>query len=205
MPWQAWRGCSRSRVPPAQINIDFAVGYGFTDDHRRLPSVRLHPVGIVLAGFLLALTFIGGELAQFMLGLPSASIQVFQGMLLFFLLALDLLTNYPHSFQPRGGARDGPDVDQSRRACGSANGGGDADPAGGHRRAGGGRKAGVLNLGVEGMMIVGAVFGLHRRGSERQPLSRHGRRGDRGRWAWAPVRAPDPGASRQPGRPRVWR
>jgi general nucleoside transport system permease protein len=38
----------------------------------------------------MALTYIGGELAQFMLGLPSAAIQVFQGMLLFFLLAVDV-------------------------------------------------------------------------------------------------------------------
>ena len=79
--------------PAGQVNIDFAVGYGFTAIIVAFLG-RLHPVGIVLAGFLLALTFIGGELAQFMLGLPSASIQVFQGMLLFFLLALDLLTNY---------------------------------------------------------------------------------------------------------------
>jgi simple sugar transport system permease protein len=42
----------------------------------------------------MALTYIGGELAQFMLGLPSAAIQVFQGMLLFFLLGLDILCNY---------------------------------------------------------------------------------------------------------------
>ena len=42
----------------------------------------------------MALTYIGGDIAQSSLGLPSAAIQVFQGMLLFFLLALDLLTNY---------------------------------------------------------------------------------------------------------------
>ena len=55
---------------------------------------RLNPIGILLAGLLMALTYIGGELAQFMLGLPAAAIQAFQGMLLFFLLAVDLLTNY---------------------------------------------------------------------------------------------------------------
>ena len=55
---------------------------------------RLHPVGILLAGFLMALTYIGGEIAQSQLGLPAAAIQVFQGMLLFFLLAFDLLTNF---------------------------------------------------------------------------------------------------------------
>jgi simple sugar transport system permease protein len=42
----------------------------------------------------MALTYIGGELAQFQLQLPAASIQLFQGMLLFFLLAADILVNY---------------------------------------------------------------------------------------------------------------
>ena len=42
----------------------------------------------------MALTYIGGEGAQLALGLPLAAIQAFQGMLLFFLLALDLLTNF---------------------------------------------------------------------------------------------------------------
>jgi general nucleoside transport system permease protein len=79
--------------PARMISIDFNVGYGFTAIIVAFLG-RLHPVGIVLAGLLMALTYIGGELAQFMLGLPSAAIQVFQGMLLFFLLALDLLSNY---------------------------------------------------------------------------------------------------------------
>ena len=42
----------------------------------------------------MALTYIGGEIAQGQLNLPSAAIQLFQGMLLFFLLAVDLLTNF---------------------------------------------------------------------------------------------------------------
>ena len=79
--------------PARMISIDFNVGYGFTAIIVAFLG-RLHPVGIVLAGLLMALTYIGGELAQFRLGLPSAAIQVFQGMLLFFLLALDLLSNY---------------------------------------------------------------------------------------------------------------
>ena len=49
---------------------------------------------ILLAGGLMALTYIGGDIAQSQLGLPAAAIQVFQGMLLFFLLAFDLFTNY---------------------------------------------------------------------------------------------------------------
>ena len=79
--------------PAGQITIDFNVGYGFTAIIVAFLG-RLHPVGILLAGFLMALTYIGGEIAQSQLGLPAAAIQVFQGMLLFFLLAFDLLTNY---------------------------------------------------------------------------------------------------------------
>jgi simple sugar transport system permease protein len=55
---------------------------------------RLHPLGIALAGLLMALTYIGGEIAQSRLGVPAAAIQMFQGMLLFFLLAVDVMTNY---------------------------------------------------------------------------------------------------------------
>ena len=79
--------------PAGQISIDFATGYGFTAIIVAFLG-RLHPIGILFAGLLMALTYIGGELAQFMLGIPAAAIQAFQGMLLFFLLAGDLLTNY---------------------------------------------------------------------------------------------------------------
>jgi simple sugar transport system permease protein len=79
--------------PAGQISIDFNSGYGFTAIIVAFLG-RLNPIGILLAGLLMALTYIGGELAQFMLGLPSAAIQAFQGMLLFFLLAVDMLANY---------------------------------------------------------------------------------------------------------------
>ncbi len=79
--------------PAGRISIDFNVGYGFTAIIVAFLG-RLNPFGILLAGLLLALTYIGGELAQLMLGLPSASIQAFQGMLLFFLLAFDVFSHY---------------------------------------------------------------------------------------------------------------
>ncbi|SDJ33350.1 ABC transporter permease [Lutimaribacter saemankumensis] len=79
--------------PSGQVSIDFNVGYGFTAIIVAFLG-RLHPVGILLAGALMALTYIGGEIAQSKLGLPAAAIQVFQGMLLFFLLAVDVTTNY---------------------------------------------------------------------------------------------------------------
>ncbi|ESW59814.1 MAG: ABC transporter permease [Rhodobacter sp. CACIA14H1] len=86
--------------PSGQISIDFNVGYGFTAIIVAFLG-RLNPVGILLAGLLMALTYIGGELASFMLSLPAAAIQAFQGMLLFFLLAVDLLTNYRIRFGTR--------------------------------------------------------------------------------------------------------
>ncbi len=79
--------------PAGQVTIDFNVGYGFTAIIVAFLG-RLHPIGILLAGLLMALTYIGGELASFTLGIPTAAIQAFQGMLLFFLLAVDILTNY---------------------------------------------------------------------------------------------------------------
>ena len=79
--------------PAGQVTIDFNVGYGFTAIIVAFLG-RLHPIGILLAGLLMALTYIGGDIAKSQLGLPAAAIQVFQGMLLFFLLALDMFTNY---------------------------------------------------------------------------------------------------------------
>jgi len=79
--------------PAGQISIGFNVGYGFTAIIVAFLG-RLHPVGIALAGLLMALTYIGGDLAQVMLGVPKSAISAFQGMLLFFLLAVDVFTNY---------------------------------------------------------------------------------------------------------------
>ena len=83
--------------PAGQVSIDFNVGYGFTAIIVAFLG-RLHPIGILLAGGLMALTYIGGEIAQSTLGLPGAAIQLLQGMLLFFLLAVDVLTNYRLKF-----------------------------------------------------------------------------------------------------------
>ncbi len=88
--------------PAGKISINFNVGYGFTAIIVAFLG-RLHPIGILFSGLLLALTFIGGELAQLMLSLPSASIQVFQGMLLMVLLAMDILINYKIVRRKKGG------------------------------------------------------------------------------------------------------
>ncbi|MFN4157451.1 MAG: ABC transporter permease [Gemmobacter sp.] len=79
--------------PSGRISIDFASGYGFTAIIVAFLG-RLNPFGILLAGLLMALTYVGGEMAATNLRVPAAAIQAFQGMLLFFLLAVDLLSNY---------------------------------------------------------------------------------------------------------------
>jgi simple sugar transport system permease protein len=79
--------------PSGQITDSFSAGYGFTAIIVAFLG-RLHPAGIFLAGLLMALTYIGGDLAQLTLQLPAAAIQVFQGMLLFFLLGFDVLVNF---------------------------------------------------------------------------------------------------------------
>lgn len=84
--------------PAGQISVDFNLGYGFTAIIVAFLG-RLHPIGVLFAGLLLALSYIGGELAQLVHGLPAASIQVFQGMLLFYLLALDLFTHFKLRFK----------------------------------------------------------------------------------------------------------
>jgi len=79
--------------PIGQLQPSISPGYGFTAIIVAFLG-RLHPVGVLLAALLMALSYLGGEQAQIELGLPLAVTGVFQGMLLFFLLASDFLTHY---------------------------------------------------------------------------------------------------------------
>ena len=69
------------------------AGYGFAAIIVAFVG-RLHPAGIVLSSLLMSLFYIGGELAQSRLGLPKSITGVFQGLLLFSLLACDTLVAY---------------------------------------------------------------------------------------------------------------
>jgi simple sugar transport system permease protein len=55
---------------------------------------RLNPIGVLFAGLLLALSYLGGEAAQISLGISAKITQVFQGLLLLFILAFDVLIKY---------------------------------------------------------------------------------------------------------------
>ena len=52
------------------------------------------PLGIVAAGLVLALSYLGGEAAQIEIGVTDKTVRAFQGMLLFFVLACDTLIHY---------------------------------------------------------------------------------------------------------------
>jgi len=79
--------------PIGQLLPTISPGYGFTAIIVAFLG-RLHPIGVVFAGLIMALSYLGGESAQISLNLPVAVTGVFQGMLLFFLLAADVLINY---------------------------------------------------------------------------------------------------------------
>ena len=79
--------------PIGQLIPVITPGYGFTAIIVAFLG-RLHPLGIILSGLLMALSYIGGENAQVEVGLPQAVTGVFQGLLLFFLLASDFLVRY---------------------------------------------------------------------------------------------------------------
>ena len=74
--------------PQGQLTPYVPMGYGFAAIIVAFVG-RLHPVGIVFSAVLMSMFFIGGELAQSRLGLPKALSGVFQGLLLFALLACD--------------------------------------------------------------------------------------------------------------------
>ena len=79
--------------PIGQLTPYVPAGYGFAAIIVAFVG-RLHPVGVVFSALLMSMFYIGGELAQSRLGLPKSLTGVFQGLLLFNLLACDTLMSY---------------------------------------------------------------------------------------------------------------
>src|SRR6186713_1534801 len=79
--------------PLGQLTPHVPAGYGFAAIIVAFVG-RLHPVGVVFSSLLMSMFYIGGELAQSRLGLPKSLTGVFQGLLLFTLLACDTLIAY---------------------------------------------------------------------------------------------------------------
>jgi ABC-type uncharacterized transport system permease subunit len=90
-----WSGTNMFEVagPVGQLTTSISPGYGFTAVIVAFLG-RLHPIGTIFAGLLLALSYLGGNASQIDLGMPNAVTGIFQGILLFFLLACDILILY---------------------------------------------------------------------------------------------------------------
>lgn len=76
-----------------QLRPSISPGYGFAAIIVAFLG-RLNPLGIIAAGFVLALSYLGGEAAQISIGVSDKVARAFQGMLLFFVLACDTLIHY---------------------------------------------------------------------------------------------------------------
>jgi len=89
-----------------QLRPSISPGYGFTAIIVAFLG-RLSPIGIIVSGLILALTYLGGEAAQLSLGVSEKVTRLFQGLLLFFVLSCDTLILYKIRFNwtRLGGAR----------------------------------------------------------------------------------------------------
>ena len=158
------------------------AGYGFAAIIVAFVG-RLHPVGIVFSAILMSMFYIGGELAQSRLGLPKSLTGVFQGLLLFTLLACDTLIALSRCAGPARAAR----LRNAARADGAATRGRLMDAlallVAATLNAGTvlaiaalglliNERAGIVNLGAEGMMLVAAIAGFATAVHTRQRLAR---------------------------------
>ena len=76
-----------------KIHLGFPSGYGFTAIIVAFLG-RLNPIGCLIAGTVLAVTYVGGQMAQSSVHIPSSTAGIFQAMMLFFILASDILVRY---------------------------------------------------------------------------------------------------------------
>lgn len=79
--------------PVGLLSPAISPGYGFAAIIVAFVG-RLHPGGVVLASLLMSALYLGGEAAQIELQLPASVTSLFQGVLLFYLLAADLFITF---------------------------------------------------------------------------------------------------------------
>ena len=91
-------GLAEVSGPIGLIYRDISPNYGFTAIIVTFLG-RLHPVGIIFASLVIALTYLGAEDAQLFMQIPAAVGFVFQGLILFYLLGADILVNYKVVFK----------------------------------------------------------------------------------------------------------
>jgi simple sugar transport system permease protein len=86
-------GVSEVAGPIGQLNDRWTPEYGFTAIIVAALA-RLNPLAVPFAALLMALLYLGGESVQIALQLPKSISQVFQGLLLMFLLGSEVLVRF---------------------------------------------------------------------------------------------------------------
>ena len=86
-------GVLEAAGPFGRMVPQFPTNYGFTAIIVAFLG-RLHPLGIILSGLVISISFVGGEVAQTTIGLPNAAVGIFQALMLFFILASDIFVRY---------------------------------------------------------------------------------------------------------------
>ena len=91
-------GLAEVSGPIGLLYRDISPNYGFTAIIVAFLG-RLHPLGIIFASLLIALTYLGAEDAQLFMQIPAAVGFLFQGLVLFYLLGADFLVKYKLEFK----------------------------------------------------------------------------------------------------------
>ena len=110
-------GALEAAGPLGQLTPHVPAGYGFAAIIVAFVG-RLHPLGCVFSAVLMSMFYIGGELAQSRLGLPKSLTGVFQGLLLFTLLACDTLIYYRVRWKAARVAAPAPSTNAAATAAG---------------------------------------------------------------------------------------
>ena len=91
-------GLAEVSGPIGLMYRDISPNYGFTAIIVAFLG-RLHPLGIIFASLVIALTYLGAEDAQLFMQIPAAVGFLFQGLVLFYLLGADFLVKYKLEFK----------------------------------------------------------------------------------------------------------
>ena len=81
-----------------QLQPEVSFGYGFTAIIVAFLG-RLNPYGVIIAGIVIATAKLGADNAQMVLGIPKVVTGIFEGVLLFLLLAGETIQNYKISYK----------------------------------------------------------------------------------------------------------
>lgn len=92
-----------------RLQPQISPGYGFAAIIVAFLG-RLNPLGIIAAGLVLALSYLGGEAAQIAVGVTDKTVRAFQGILLFFVLACDTLILYRIRIATAQGSASAPEA-----------------------------------------------------------------------------------------------